>query len=482
MTIRGSAWTLVGDVAGHLLRLGGNLILTRLLFPSVFGQMALVQTFLVGLVMFSDIGTGPAIVQSPHGDDPRFLNTLWSMQCVRGLLLWLGTGLIAIPAARFYEQPLLAWLIPAAGFSSVLAGLESTSLQTLKRHLRLGKLTAVELASQAVGLASVLLLVLVGRQILEPGDGRAAWALVLGNLVGSATRLLLSHLALPGIRHRFFFAPEHLRQQLAFGRWVFLSTALAFLAGQLDRLIFGKAITIDLLGVYGIAAMAASIPSEAALKLGGAVVFPAFSRVASRPDFSRVFWRVRLLFLLGGALLVSGLIASGPHLIRVLYDDRYAQAGWILRYLAMMAWFQILAATNEAAMLALGRPHWLAAGNGAKAGLLMLLVPLGFHQAGFAGALVGLVCAEFGRYAVSGVAAARRGLRVARWDVIMTALICAVAAGGELAGGAFAGVAHPDLAGFLAAGTLVVALWALLALATWRFGSGAQILSLLRHG
>lgn len=480
--LRGSAWTMLGHGAGQVLRLGSNLLLTRLLFPAVFGQMALIQTFVLGLGMFSDVGTGPAIVQSPHGDDPRFLNTVWSIQVVRGVLLWLGTWLIAAPVAAFYDQPMLTWLIPTAGFASVLQGLESTSLHTLKRHMRLGQLTAMELGSQGAGLLAVVLLVLAYREVYGPNDQGAAWALVAGNLIGSAIRLLLSHTALPGIRHRFHFDKEHVRRQLAFGRWVFLSTALTFLAGQLDRLIFGRAIPMDLLGVYGIGLMAASLPSEAVLRLGQSVIFPAFSRVAARDDFGRVFWRVRLLFLLGGAVLVSGLIASGPYLVRLLYDARYAQAGWILQYLALVAWFQILAATNEAAMLAMGKPHWLAAGNGVKVTLLLLLVPLGFHQAGFTGALVGLIGAEVGKYSVSAVAAARRGLRGARWDLAVTALIGAVATAGVLLGGALSGGAHPDLAGFLGAGTLVVALWALVAAASWRLGHGAQVLRLLRHG
>ncbi len=47
----------LGGVGGQqFLRLASNLILTRLMFPEAFGLMALIQTFMVGLQMFSDIG------------------------------------------------------------------------------------------------------------------------------------------------------------------------------------------------------------------------------------------------------------------------------------------------------------------------------------------------------------------------------------------------------------------------------------------
>lgn len=480
--LRGSVWTLVGHGSHQVLRLGCNLLLTRLLFPAVFGQMALVQTFVVALGMFSDIGTAPAIIQSRHGDDPRFLNTLWSIAAVRGVLLWVGTWIVAIPAASFYDQPLLRWLIPVSGFASVLQGLEATSRHTAKRHLRLGRLTAVEITGQVGEITAIILLVLAYRSVHGPNDPGAAWALVGGNLVGSAIRLVLSHTALPGIRHRFTFAREYVRQQLAFGRWVFVSTALVFLAGQLDRLIFGKTIPIAMLGIYGIAAMASAIPSEVVLKLGSAVVFPAFSRVSGRSDFARVFWRVRLVFLMGGAVLVSGLVASGPYLIRLLYDARYSEAAWILQYLAMASWFRILGTTNEAAMLAFGRPAWLAAGNAAKVAGMVGLVPLGMHLDGFRGAMLGLVLAEMARYGVSAVAAARRGLRGVERDLAVTVLIGAAATGGGFAGRAVASTAHPDLAGFLCAGTAVVAIWAALAAIGWRRAQVGQMLKLIRNG
>jgi hypothetical protein len=121
-------------------------------------------------------------------------------------------------------------------------------------------------------------------------------------------------------------------------------------------------------------------------------------------------------------------------------------------------------------MLALGRPHWLAAGNAAKVAGLALLVPLGFAADGFRGALAGLVAAEVLKYLTSAAAAARRGLKGAGRDLIVTAGIGAVSSGAFLAGRAAAGAAHPDLLGFLCAGTLVVLAWGVAGLVGWRAG------------
>ena len=87
--MRGSAMTIISFGGQNVLRLGSNLILTRLLFPEAFGLMALVQVFMGGLQMFSDLGIQASIIQNSRGDDPDFLNTAWTIQVIRGTCLWL---------------------------------------------------------------------------------------------------------------------------------------------------------------------------------------------------------------------------------------------------------------------------------------------------------------------------------------------------------------------------------------------------------
>jgi O-antigen/teichoic acid export membrane protein len=462
--IRGSIWTMGGYAAAQALRLVSNLILTRLLFPTVFGQMSLVFIFIQGLQMFSDVGIGPAIVQSVRGEDARFLRTAWTVQAARGVVLWICSWLIAWPAASFYEQPILAWLIPAAGFSAVLGGLESTSMHTLRRRLELGRITLVELGSQATGTIATVLLAALYRWAVGPGDPRAAWAIVGGSLIGALARTLLSHSALPGIPHRFHLDREALGVLFGFGRWIFVSTLLTFFAGQSDRLVFGKMIPMDLFGVYGIAALLATLPTQAVEKLGVAVVFPAYSRLAARGDLKDLFARVRLPLLLGAAAMVTGLVACGPFLVRILYDARYEQAGWILQFLAVMAWFQILEATIGAALLAEGATRWVAASSAAKLVGMVTLLPLGFHLGGFPGALAGLVLSEVLKYLAATVGLARRGLRGIALDGLLTVAIALVSGAGLLAGHWVTARLPGKAPGFLASALVAGGVWAAIGL------------------
>ena len=126
--LRGSAFTAGSYVLTQVMRLGSNLILTRILAPDAFGVMALVSVVLVGMVMFSDVGVSASIAQNKRGDDPDFLNTAFTIHAFRGTMLWLVTCGLAWPLASFYHAPELKYLLPVAGISlffvlaAILAG------------------------------------------------------------------------------------------------------------------------------------------------------------------------------------------------------------------------------------------------------------------------------------------------------------------------------------------------------------------------
>jgi O-antigen/teichoic acid export membrane protein len=49
-------WSVAGFALSLVIRQGGNLLMTRLLTPEMFGVMAMASTAMVGLAMFSDVG------------------------------------------------------------------------------------------------------------------------------------------------------------------------------------------------------------------------------------------------------------------------------------------------------------------------------------------------------------------------------------------------------------------------------------------
>ena len=399
----GSLWTLAGYGFQQALRFGNNLILTRLLFPEAFGLMALTQVFVTALEMLSDVGVGPAVVQSSRGDDPKFLRTAWTFQVVRGLGLALMAAVIAWPVSRIYGEPRLLGLLPAAGLGIALRGFSSIRLFTLHRAIRLGRLTAIETASQAVAVALT---------VLAAWALRSVWALVLGSLCGVAARVLLSHLLLPGPRDGFQWDREALRELAKVGRWVFISTATTFLVGHLDRLTMGKLLTPEQLGVYTIGLfLAVALPTMGKL-VGSRVFFPMLSETL-REDRSRLnarFRKMRTLWTLPICAALAGLALAGEPIVRWLYPPKYHDAGWILRVLAAGSIPAVLNQATGVIWPALGDFRMITWLMLAQIGLLFAALLGGHALAGPPGLIAGVALVELAVYPLQAVLVRRRGL------------------------------------------------------------------------
>lgn len=418
---RGSAWSLLGYGGSQVVRFASNLILWRLLFAEAFGVMAIVNVFLQALTMFSDIGIGPSIIQNKRGADPDWLNTAWTLQVVRGFCIWTVACALAVPISHFYGEPSLATFIPVAAFTAVFQGFNSSKMFTEQRKVALGRITAIELSSHVLGTIFTIVWAVISPSI---------WALVVGSLFSACLRLIMTHLVLEGTPNRFRWDPVAARSILTFGRWIFISTLLNFIAVQSDRLIFGKLVSMATLGVYSIAQIWATLPPFLLGNVVHRALFPVLSmRHNEGQPLGPTFRSLRLPVLLAGGWIVACLLAGGPTLIAFLYDDRAVDAGWIIQILSIGAWFLALEAVNGSSLLASGRPIWLAISNAAKVAAMIAFICIGHHHFGFAGAIWGFTLAESSKYAVSTYATRRLGF--AAWDQDL-ALTIAVATGAGL--------------------------------------------------
>ncbi|ERN42131.1 membrane protein involved in the export of O-antigen and teichoic acid [Rubidibacter lacunae KORDI 51-2] len=406
LALRGSIWTLLGFSTNQFLRLCSNLLLTRWLPREFFGLMGLANTLVTGLDLFSDIGIAPSIVRSPRGDEPEFYNTAWTIQILRGVGIWVACCLLAWPAAQYFTTaPELVWLLPTLGLSGVLLSFSSTALHTLARRMVVGRIVLLKLCAQIASLAIMLVWARFNGTIL---------ALVLGSYVQALTLAFWSHRLLPHAVYENHLAwePEALKELRSFGRWIFLSTALTFLASQSDRLILGKLIPIGLLGVYSIAFTFADLPRQVLQRLSSAVIFPLVSKRAAEP---RALLRFELLakrrwVVLGLAGLIAILSSSGDFLIQLLYDERYADGAWMLPVLALGLWPHVLSLTMSPALLAIGEPRYMAFGNALKFAYMLAALPLCFRWFGITGAIVAVAFNDLPYYGTVGWGLAREGL------------------------------------------------------------------------
>jgi O-antigen/teichoic acid export membrane protein len=432
-TLGAGAWVGGVHALSQVIRLLGNLALTRLLMPEAFGLMAVIFTLLMALNLLSDIGSGTVIVQSKRGADADFLNTAWTLQIIRGFAIWamglllalgisIGQGQRLFIADTVYDDPRLPLLLAVSLLMMVIRGFASVNGMLAQRNLELKVVSILELTSQVVSLVFMLIVAYYTQSV---------WALVAGSLVGAAAQSSLSHALLKGPRPRLTMEREAMQELLSKGKWVLVSSLLGFVAMNGDRVLLGGLINGTTLGLYSIAVGLAGIAPAVLSMLLAKVVFPVFSEVVrDRPSELRVTYRKFQL----GIDAILGLLAgffyiTSEGIIALLYDARYQGAGHIFGVLALgtigVRFFVV-----EQIYTAMGRTSLLAVAIFPRVVVLLLGVPMGYALWQMNGALYAIVLSQFAHWPIAIWFRSTQGLEQFRNDFMLPVGLCLGLGGG----------------------------------------------------
>ena len=288
----------------------------------------------------------------------------------------------------------------------------------MQKRMKFGLVAAVETAVAAIAFAG---------QVTFAWFMPNIWGLVLGSLTAVAAWAVGSHFLLPEIRERFYVSAARARQILSFGKWIFLSSIVFFLSTNFDRLYFAKTIPLEMLGVYGIARTLSELAGAVVQQLGNQVIFPFLASHARAPraELRAQFAPVRLRFLLVAAGGFAVFASSADLAVKLLYDQRYQAATWMLSVLVSGAWFTILAHVNESSLLGLGRPHFNVIGNFAKLVFIVVGMTAAVPRFGVFGGVLVVAASDLCRYAPVFYGQVRERFSFGRQDLLATFAVIA---------------------------------------------------------
>ncbi len=401
-----------GTLAQQFIRFGGNLILTRLLVPEAFGLMAVVNAIAFGTMMLTDGGIRDKLINSERVSQPDYVNTVWTLQIMRGFLVMALMLLAALGVAWFaasgmapensvYANPDFPWLIAIISLTNVCKGFHNPGQILAQRELKLTRAVLAQLIAQVAGL---------GLMIALAWEYRSVYALAAGGVLSAALVLLMSFLLFERKGLRLCFERSAAWDVFNYAKWIFLSSTATFMANTGDRLLLGGILSAASMGRYSIAFFLVEASRMVISRVMGGVAMPAISELArTKPDRLRAtYFRMRLPVDVISAVAAGGLFMVAPALIEFLYDDRYRDAGTYLRILTpllIMNRYSLIAPV----LVALNRPRMMPLMSGITAICVFVAIPLGGHLGGELGAITGVMVAQFVRIPVLWVVQQRFG-------------------------------------------------------------------------
>lgn len=385
--VSGALYMLAGRGYTQILRLAANLIMTRLLFPSAFGLMLIVNLVVSAVNMLSNAGVRGAVISKQEELDDNFLDTAWTILATRGTVLSIIMVLLAYPISAYYHEKILFGLLLVTSLVPLLDGLTSAHAIVQQKRVRLARVVIWQSLAPTASLTLTIIWL-----ALYP----TVWALAANGVIAAAIRSATSYVFFPARLPKLQLQRDAAREILRFGRWVFIATALTFLAGRGDSLVMSRWLTVAQLGVFGIAFALAKLVENVLGDIAQMLLFPVYSELRSGAAgrFHKQLGKIKLAMLavcIPPVLLFSTL---GEALIHILYDSRYREAGWMLEIMALGSVFYATRVAVSNIPLAFGdsyRHMWLQFAN-----VILLLTAMiaGGYVAGVLGLVVGIVVGQ----------------------------------------------------------------------------------------
>lgn len=369
--------------AQALIRLGSSLILTRILQPSAYGIITIMMSIAFVVEMIADVNVTLFIVRDEKAEQPRYLNTAWTVQfgraVVNSAVLFLCAPAIA---TSIYHLPALTIPLRVFSISFIITGLQSMSFPLAIRRKQARLIMYSELA--AALLSSVF-------SIIYCYYSRDYWGMVYAILLNRLLMSILSHQFYPQFRPKPQFDGAAAREILGYSKFTMPSSLLTLALSQFDKVVFLRLFDLNLLGVYGLAGNIAGSIESLISKISQSILYPrcAHNYRTNQENFSLMYYTENSTLFASIMILPAALGGAAQLVIAILYPSGYVEAGAVLQAFMLRAAFLSLASPSEDLLIASGEYKVILHGNIFRAIGMVAASLSGYYLFGFIGFVYG---------------------------------------------------------------------------------------------
>jgi O-antigen/teichoic acid export membrane protein len=272
-----------------------------------------------------------SVINTHFKDDVEFnthLNTIWTLDLLRGFLLTCLLLVTAYPMSLFYSDGRLYTILLLISLTPLIQGFNNVGLLIHRKKVAFQRIALLELATNILSDAVLIALALWIRNV---------WVLVIGQLVTALVGMALSYVAHP-YRPRPALDKEAAMRAFGFGKYAVLGGVVYYVMTMTDNILIGKLFGVAVLGTYVIAYNLASLPVYVLGVIVANVTWPAYAEISGGNNrqlggaFIRVLACASALLAMATALLML----LGDEIVTLFYGDQWKAAGTALRILSLL--------------------------------------------------------------------------------------------------------------------------------------------------
>ena len=219
------------------------------------------------------------------------------------------------------------------------------------------------------------------------------WALVVGRVLAEISNLLVSFVV-HDYRPRPSFDREAAGEMFGFGKWIFASGIVYFLADEGDDFVVGALLGTTALGFYRLSYRLALTPATEVTGVIGTVMFPAYSKLqddvaAVREAYFRTLQLVTAFTFPAGV----GVFVVAPPFVEAILGPQWIPMIPALQILAVYGLLLSMAGSFGPVWLAMGRPDFAAKIGAVRVIVMAVLIVPATAEYGLVGTGAAVVAA-----------------------------------------------------------------------------------------
>lgn len=329
--IKGSLWSIIGQMISLLIVFITNIILARVLSPHEFGQIGIVMFFLTLMSVVSESGLGGALVRKKNATTLDY-STVFVTNLVFSIILYITIVLVSPFISSFYNDPYIKDLLIVASLVILINAFQISQNAKLVSELRFKQKYIYKLI--ATFIASCLGIVLVFH-------GFGVWSLVVIHLTTAILFTLLLWI-FEGFALSLSFSRKSFTSMYAFGINTTLSSVINSVFDNIYQLVLAKYFSIIQTGNYYQAKRLQDVPGGVLNVVSQGPVYAILAKLQdNKRAFISMYNDISKLFSIVLGLISIIVYSYAEPIIIIIYGEKWSGAVYFMQMLTFASFFYI---------------------------------------------------------------------------------------------------------------------------------------------
>jgi len=333
-TLNGLKWNYIYMILNVIVQVSSTAVLARLLNPSDYGLIAMVNVVLGFGSYFAQMGIGPAIIQKKNLDSSDII-TAYLIAIISSIFFAILLFILAPSATLIFPDSDVILILRVMSINFIFSSVSMVSISLLRKEFKFFLLGALDIVAFICGT------LIVGIAMALMGFG--VWSLVFSTIIQSFLSLILTSFY---VRQYVSICKPTItkaKELASYGSKYSISSFLEYITYRSDAVIIGHYFPSSLLGIYNRAYLLIALPSQYISTNIIKVLFSTLNEVRQEKErFLKYFYS--LTTVLGLALFGSSIFVAinAKEIVLIILGPKWEASINILRILALAIPFNLL--------------------------------------------------------------------------------------------------------------------------------------------